>query len=75
MGKAKRTRGLAAYQRARRQEWLADTLTEVAALEGRLMAALGLDPAGVEAEVYGPEYLTPWEKLDKLTALAAEVGV
>jgi hypothetical protein len=75
MGKCKRTRGLAAYQRARRQEWLSDTVQEVAVLEGRLMAALGLDLKQIEDEVYGPEYLTPWEKLDVLTAKAAEVGV
>jgi hypothetical protein len=72
---AKRTRGLAAYQRARRQEWLSDTLTEVARLEGRLTTALDLDLAGVEAEVYGTDYLTPWEWLDVLTAKAADVGV
>jgi hypothetical protein len=72
---AKRARGLAAYQRARRQEWLSDTLTEVARLEGRLMAALDLDLEQVEAEVYGPDYLTLWERLDVLTAKAAEVGV
>jgi hypothetical protein len=63
------------YQRERRQEWLSDTLTEVAVLEGRLMAALDLDLAQVEAQVYGPEYLTPWEKLDALLTAAAEAGV
>jgi hypothetical protein len=33
MGKSKRTRGLAAYQRAHRQEWLGDTLHEIAVPE------------------------------------------
>jgi len=75
MGKHKRSRNLAAYQRARRQEWLADTLHEVAVLEGRLMGALGLDKNALEAQVYGGEYLAPWERLDVLTAEAARVGV
>jgi hypothetical protein len=72
---AKRTRSLAGYQRARRQEWLNDTLTEVAVLEGRLMAALDLDVKQVADRVYGQDYLTPWEKRDALLSVAAEVGV
>jgi hypothetical protein len=72
---SKRSRGLAAYQRARRQEWLADTLHEIAVLEGRLMGALGLDEEAIQAKLYGKEYLTPWEKQDALLKAAAQVGV
>jgi hypothetical protein len=75
MGKSKRSRGLAQLQRARRQEWTASLTTEIAALEGRLMAALGLDEAGLRAQVYGGEYLTPWERQDALLEMAAQVGV
>jgi hypothetical protein len=71
----KRTRGLAAYQRARRQEWLADTLHEIAVLEGRLMGALGLDEKALQAKLYGEAYLTPSEKQDVLLTAAAQVGV
>jgi 3-methyladenine DNA glycosylase Mpg len=72
---SKRTRSLAAYQRARRQEQLADTTQEVAVLEGQLMAALGLDLQQIAAQVYGPDYHTPDEKLNLLLAQAARVGV
>jgi hypothetical protein len=80
MAKHKRTRtggprGLAAYQRARRQEWLAGTLHEVAVLEGRLMGVLGLDEEALRARLYSGQYLAPWERLDVLTAEAARVGV
>jgi hypothetical protein len=68
-------RQLAQYQQARRQEWMADTLHEVAVLEGRLMGALGLDEDALEAQVYGGEYLAPWEKQAALLKAAAEAGV
>ncbi len=75
MAKHKRTRGLAAYQRERHQEWLADTLHEIAVLEGRLMAALGLEEEALQAKLYGEAYFTPWEKQDVLLNAAAQVGV
>lgn len=75
MGKAKRTRGIATYQRARRREWLADTLHEIAVLEGRLMGALKLDEEALKTKLYGEEYLTPWEKQDVLLKAVAQVRV
>ena len=67
----KRTRSLAAYRRAQRRDWLLSTLTEIAALEGRL----GLLTEADQAAFYGPEYLAPDEKLGRLLDTAATVGV
>jgi len=75
MARYKRNRRLAEFQAARRQEWMADLTTEVAALEGRLMAALGLDLEALRAQVYGPEYLAPWERYDALLKAAAQMGI
>jgi hypothetical protein len=59
------------YQQARRREWLLDTLTEIARLEGRL----GLLTDQGQADFYGAEYLDPDQKLAKLLDAAAEAGV
>jgi hypothetical protein len=76
MGKHKRSRGLAQLQRERRQEWAAGLVTEIAALEGRLTAALNLDDVeALRAQVYGDKYLSPWERQDALLKFAAQVGV
>jgi hypothetical protein len=75
MAKDKRSRGLAELQRARRQEWAAGLTTEIAALEGQMMARLGLDLEALQAKVYGTDYLTPWEKQDALLKLAAQAGM
>lgn len=64
-------RGLKAYQRARRLEWLAGTLTEIARLEGRL----GLLTEETRAAFYGQEYLDPEQRLGQLLQEAAAVGV
>ena len=67
----RRARGLKGYQRARRREWLLDTLTEVARLEGRL----GLMTEEEREAFYGPEYLAPEERLGRLLEQAAAAGV
>lgn len=74
MAKYRRS-GLARYRWECHREWSANLLTEVATLEGRLQAALGLDPEAFRAIVYGEEYLAPWERYDRLLKMAAEVGV
>jgi hypothetical protein len=67
--------GLQSWRRRRHQEELSSTLTEVAKLEGRLMAAHDLDIEEVKDRFYGDEYLTPWERYDVLLNAAAEAGV
>jgi hypothetical protein len=69
------TRALKAYQRARHQEELTDTVHQVAVLEGRLMVAHDLDLEQFESRFFGGEYHTPWEKLDILLQAAAKAGV
>lgn len=75
MSRHKRTRGLAAYQRARRLEKLNADLHEIAVLEGRLMGRLGVDLEALRARVFGGEILDPSERLGRLLSEAAAVGV
>ena len=62
----KGTSRLAKHKRARRQEWLLATLTDVARLESRL----GLLDEQDRADFYGHDYLEPDQKLDRLLKAA-----
>jgi len=54
---------------------LHQTLTDIAALEGRLMGTLDLNVEQIATEIYGPTYLTPWEKLHVLLKRAVQEGL
>jgi len=69
--KRKGSRGLAAFQRMRRLDWLNGALTEIARLEGRL----GLLTEEARTAFYGTDYLSPHERLDALYKAQAQAGV
>ncbi len=57
----KRTRRLARYQYEQHREEMTRLLTEIAVLEGRVMAAYKLNEHELQEQIYGG-YLSPWER-------------
>lgn len=67
----RRSRTLAHYQRQCYKEQMTTMATEIAALEGRLSAILGVSIEELRSLLYGTEYLPPWERRSRLLKAAA----